>query len=544
MIPLPDLLHGRDRAHPDMSEFENLLELAFLGHNETANVHDSLGRSPLEDSPWDPALFDGDVFLREFVDDSSGVRVGDRTFVAQPEFLHRVLSKPPVDLDTIRFRQAILRELESAPEVRGRVEGLYRDLVELLDLIKSAHTLRIADSVPHRLAVLAHTRNVIDGMVDGFADCTSGLNRIHDTGLAIRQTREYAILADLLSYEDNLAALRVSMRLGANGRIKRLQIEDFSEATENRFHKKPTQRWRDMFALYWRGYSLSSFELVNRVIVEVYSQIAASLAQILTLKGHLEVYLTSRSFAETCRQRGYDVCLAEVNDGGELILRRLFNPLLLRMEAPPVPCDVEDLEDESVTLVTGPNSGGKTRLLQGIGLAQVLAQSGLYVPAASATVPVRSGIFASVVQSDDAQQLEGRLGRELLRIRTLFENIQPRSMVLLDELCSGTNPSEAAEIVLVVMRLLGELAPRAFITTHFLDLARRLQEEGSMPYLRFLQVQMDGNHSSYQFEPGVASTSMAAETARRLGVDFGRLGQQIQERLERDGPATRTVADA
>jgi len=181
--------------------------------------------------------------------------------------------------------------------------------------------------------------------------------------------------------------------------------------------------------------------------------------------------------------------------------------------------------------------------IAGLGLAQLLAQNGLYVPAAHAAVPLVQGEFASLVQSDTSDQLEGRLGTELVRIRTLFENIRPRSIVLLDELCSGTNPSEAAEIVLMVLKLLAQLSPRAFITTHFLDLARQLADAGEMEAIEFLQVQMDGEQSTYQFVEGVAATSMATETARRLGVDFELLSEEIRARLEREGAAAAPVVE-
>ncbi len=116
-------------------------------------------------------------------------------------------------------------------------------------------------------------------------------------------------------------------------------------------------------------------------------------------------------------------------------------------------------------------------------------------------------------------------------------------MVLLDELCSGTNPSEAAEIVLMVLQLLSELSPRAFVTTHFLDLARELDAKRTLHHLDFLQVDIDGGESTYQFVASVAGTSMATETARRLGVDFEVLSEEIRARLERDGTTTCRVAD-
>jgi DNA mismatch repair protein MutS2 len=169
-------------------------------------------------------------------------------------------------------------------------------------------------------------------------------------------------------------------------------------------------------------------------------------------------------------------------------------------------------------IVTGPNSGGKTRLLQAIALTQMLAQAGLFVPAASATLPWSSGLFVSLLEHARADQSEGKLGTELLRIRRLFENLSAGSVVILDELCAGTNPDEGEEIFRLVVKLLAELGPTAFITTHFLRFAARLEAE-KHPGLVFLKVELDANEDpTFQFVPGVASTSLAHRTALRLGV--------------------------
>src|SRR5690606_2397948 len=84
---------------------------------------------------------------------------------------------------------------------------------------------------------------------------------------------------------------------------------------------------------------------------------------------------------------------------------------------------------------------------------------------------------------------------ELMRIRHLFERLPPGAMVLLDELCSGTNPSEGEEIFELVVTMLGRLRPQAFITTHFLTFAARLERERKIAGLSFLQVEL-GPHRS------------------------------------------------
>jgi DNA mismatch repair protein MutS2 len=143
----------------------------------------------------------------------------------------------------------------------------------------------------------------------------------------------------------------------------------------------------------------------------------------------------------------------------------------------------------------------------------------MFVPARAARLQLRDGLFVSLLQETTADQPEGRLGMELLRIRRMFEKLEFNSLVILDELCSGTNPSEGEGIFQLVVGLLAELEPQAYITTHFLEFAARLQRDRPLPGLEFLQVELDENNDpTYGFVPGVAPTSLAGKTAERLGV--------------------------
>jgi DNA mismatch repair protein MutS2 len=255
---------------------------------------------------------------------------------------------------------------------------------------------------------------------------------------------------------------------------------------------------------------------------------------------HLEVYAASRGFAEHARQRGLEVCLPELEAGAVLEIQGLFNPLLLQLVQRPVPTDLALDSPSPIILVTGPNSGGKTRLLQAIGIAQMLAQSGLYTPCAGARLPLASSLFASIVELDRADQPEGRLGTEMLRLRNLFQSVPGGSLVLLDELCSGTNPSEAIEIIDMVLRLLRRIDPVAFVTTHFLDFAAQLERHPTVPDLGFLQAEVDPTlGASYRFVPGVAVTSLAVGTAHRLGVTFDELERHLADR----GPESEQVGE-
>ncbi len=128
---------------------------------------------------------------------------------------------------------------------------------------------------------------------------------------------------------------------------------------------------------------------------------------------------------------------------------------------------------------------------------------------------------------------------ELHRIRRMFERLAPGSLVLIDELCSGTNPSEGEEIAQLVVTLLPELGSHVFVTTHLLQFAARLDDERPAPRLEFLQVELDERElPTYGFVPGVARTSLAHKTAARLGVTRDELLSLIAEKRRAPAPSS------
>jgi DNA mismatch repair protein MutS2 len=533
-IPVPDLLHERPHLAIDGVALAELLETSFLGGGGADTLDQTLARdlggSGPESTGWRDEFFREDLFLDELIDETFKVAVRGRPLPVNTVYLRRTLSHAPTDRATIEFRQEILREIDSDPEIGERCHDLYGELFTLLSFFKASHKRAKLDITLFRLEILEQAKKAIDAMAEGFGEARSGIRRLSETAIEIQNSREYRTLAALLDYENHLARLSFGIRIGADGRIRQLELHSIEENRQNPFYRRPWQRLKNRMTLLRHGYEFTNRELVNRVVHEVFLTISDWLKPLLQLLCHLAFYLSAIGFRERVEAAGLQVCLASFSDGQPLELRGLFNPLLLRVGTP-VPCDLLANSPHSILIVTGPNSGGKTRLLQSVGLAQLLGQAGLYVPAASARLPLVDGLFASTTERASADQTEGRLGTELLRIRHLFTSIRGNSMVLMDELCSGTNPSEAEEIFLMVLELLDRLQPVALITTHFLDFARRVQAVPSVDSLQFLQVEMNAQQrSTYQFVDGVADTSLASTTARRLGVTLEELSGLIERR--------------
>jgi DNA mismatch repair protein MutS2 len=534
MVAIPDILNLEPRLGVDEDAVHALLELSFLGKESAEGIEHQLSQFRTTGHGWQLDLFAEDLFVQELIRKCFSIEIEGVKFPVNEHFLYQVLSDPPTSLEGISFRQDILRELDESSTSYLNARRLYQELSRLLSMFKAPDHAAQLDINAHRLDIFKQARRVIDWMAEGFSDATSGLARLAECGRRIQGSKEYALLKDLLDFENRLATLKVEIRIGADGEVKELTILDMVENSTNRYYLPPWKRLlHRLKATVSRGYRLGHREIVNRLLAQVFSEVGPSLVPLVHLLGQLEFYLSAIEFRHRVAGEGLEMSLPSFTTG-PLVLHRLFNPLLLNTDTPPVPCDIVGQQARTLTLITGPNSGGKTRLLQTLGLTQLLGQSGLFVPAARANLPLVRGLFVSLVENESANQAEGRLGRELMRIRSLFETVGSPSMVILDELCSGTNPAEGTEIFRMVLELLGRLDTVAFISTHFLDFARHLQEDPPAPNLDFLRVESaEDLTSTYQFVSGIAESSLAAATAQRLGVTFEQLVDLIDARQNR-----------
>lgn len=515
----PDLLCAVPTRRLDVKRTREVLTFAFAQGVADDTFDELLAASTLPDTTWDPEGFAPDLFVKELVTAFRTVTLSTENAgrrVLGQRWLERVLSHPPGDLAHAAFRREVLGQLASSEARRRDVERIY-DLIRSLREQLGIAPVRSVDVLRRRLEILATVRTLLDAMVESFPNAGEPLERVPRWAAAVRQSDAYRALCELLDYDEHLATVDVRVRVGSDGRVRSLALTSVQENTQSRFARSPLARWVARLVLLFRGYRFQAEELIARAIEQVFEGLEDVFVSLLQLGADLEVYLFGFSFRAAAERAGLAVCLPEL--GEDRRMRGLFNPLLLGHVKRVVCCDLVDPRTDRVVLVTGPNSGGKTRLLQAIGIAQLLGQCGLFVPAESATLRPVDGMFVSFGTPPSANASEGRLGTELLRVRAVFETICVGGMVLVDELCSGTNPSEGEELFRHVVELLLEVEPQAFLSTHFLTAAADLERSPPSERLAFLQVEIDKNGMpTYRFVPGVAKTSLAHQTAARLGV--------------------------
>jgi DNA mismatch repair protein MutS2 len=183
-----------------------------------------------------------------------------------------------------------------------------------------------------------------------------------------------------------------------------------------------------------------------------------------------------------------------------------------------VPLTLDLSEDERILVVTGPNAGGKTVALKTVGLLVLMAHCGLPIPAKTGTrFPFFRRIVATVGDEQDLLADRSTFSGRLLRLREAWEAAGPGSLVLLDELGSGTDPEEGAALGVALLEGLLDKRSWAVITSHLTRLsAAALERPGAA--CAAMEFDADSGQPTYRLLAGTPGSSEALALARRLGL--------------------------
>ncbi|HTU60934.1 MAG TPA: DNA mismatch repair protein, partial [Polyangiales bacterium] len=356
-----------------------------------------------------PECFAKDLFLTDLVSRCITLRIKNRERTFHRAQLVRVLSQPPTELAEVQFRQAILTELDANAELRKSLEKAWLQIAEVTNRLETTERGKRYDPAARRIDILRDIKYALDLLDAGFSGATSGLSRVAVFGRSVRASKAYRDLSALLDHEDHLATVDLRVRLGQDGRLRGFEITEARENVNNPFHIAPLQRWLARVRMWLSGYRVRESELVGRIANHVFDQLQTTVVALLELGLHFEFYLAALALRDRAQAAGLVMCLPEFVDATQrepAHITGLFNPLLLLEGKTPVPCDLAP-GPSSLVVITGPNSGGKTRLLEAIGLTQLLGQAGMFVPAKSARLCLRDGLFVSLLQETTADQPEG-----------------------------------------------------------------------------------------------------------------------------------------
>ncbi len=197
--------------------------------------------------------------------------------------------------------------------------------------------------------------------------------------------------------------------------------------------------------------------------------------------------------------------------------------------------DIDFNDDMRIFILTGPNRGGKTIFTQAWGIAMLLAQLGIYVPAESASISPCDNIFTHFPADENDTVDLGRLGEESKRLAEIFEQATERSIMLLNESLATTSVTEGLFIAKDVVRAMRYLGTRCIFNTHMHDLARSVdalneEVEGTSKAASLVTGVHDGERSFKVSLLPPQGVSYAKDIALKYGVSFRQIKESIDSR--------------
>jgi DNA mismatch repair ATPase MutS len=428
-----------------------------------------------------------------------------------------LLQATATDLETVLYRQAVWKDCLAN---RVTVEAIYRIALDSIEPEKKnswayfsnypAGILRRSlEIMSYLVELLSRLRSVADHHAgeftsQGFSDLFATLKREMDDEYFV-QIRDHL---HELKFEHGVT---IGARLGqGNKGVDYLLLRS----------NEPKLSWIErLFAPKRPGYTFTLHprdeggaralsELADRGIDQVADALARSTDHIVSffmmLRSELGFYMGCLNLHDHLTEKKVALCLPQPSNSNSRLFRfkGLYDPCLaLKMSTPPVSNDGE-FPTFNLVMITGANQGGKSTFLRGLGVAQLMMQAGMFVPAGTLCAPLCEGVFTHYKREEDTTMRSGKFDEELMRMSELLDEIRPHALMLFNESFAATNEREGSDIAAQIVHGLLARKIRVVFVTHMYELASTLfgSELDGATYLRADRTE-DG-HRSFKLARG------------------------------------------
>ena len=282
----------------------------------------------------------------------------------------------------------------------------------------------------------------------------------------------------------------------------------------------------------------SALEIANRIVSykeEEKTEIAKILAQLSNVAFGYELEIKNNFnnlialdiiFAKALYAISIDAYKPSINEMGIIDIKKARHPLIDRQKC--VPIDIKLGEDYEAIIITGPNTGGKTVAIKTCGLLTLMMQAGLLIPASfDSKMAVFDNVFSDIGDEQSIEQSLSSFSAHMTKVIKILNELTNNSLVLLDELGSGTDPKEGSNLAISIVEYLLNKKSRVIVTTHYADLKAFAYDKDNIINA---SVEFDTKtlRPTYKLLLGVPGRSNAITIARGLGLNEEIINRSIE----------------
>ena len=460
-------------------------------------MYKELDFDPQRELPWNEKALTKDLELETLF---NAMALGDA-------FLFDVSRKAILgglndNMVTIGYRQAILKDCLKNPAV---IRELYQIPLEAIENKKQMWSYGYSSSYPG--SVLSGARTMMEMFVDLLKKLRAIADQYADRFQSQGFTRFFAMIRKDLEddyfaeMQNHLKELKfsngvlISVQLGKGNEgfnyTLRKPNDDNRNWLERLMTKKPPVY---TYALHPRDEAGARAlgELRDRGINLVANALAQSADHIdnfiKMLRIELAFYIGCLNLQDQIDQLGEPTAFPEPSAAGErrCSFKGLYDVCLALTMKQKITGNRIDADGKDLVVITGANQGGKSTFLRSIGLAQLMMQCGMFVPAESFGANLCNGLFTHYKREEDAAMESGKLDEELGRMSDIVDHVKPDDLILFNESFAATNEREGSEIARQITRALAENHIKAFFVTHLYEFPRWFYDrsKGNTLFLR------------------------------------------------------------
>lgn len=252
---------------------------------------------------------------------------------------------------------------------------------------------------------------------------------------------------------------------------------------------------------------------VEKILKEL-TELTAEYAPLLLLS-YKNLISLDYIFAKARYSYECDMTEPTITDTKHVSLKAARHPLISKDVM--VPLDIEMGEGTDTIVVTGPNTGGKTVFLKTLGLMCLMAKCGMHLPCERAEIFVFNRVYADIGDEQSIEQSLSTFSSHLKNIKNIISSTDGYSLVLFDELGSGTDPNEGAALAVAVIQKVRSLGSFVACTTHYSELKTFALEEQGIKNASF-EFDLESLSPTYRLSIGIPGKSYAFEISKHLGL--------------------------